>query len=111
MKLIDAIGQREEHYHHPIEKKDEDEESSAYSLFVYAVRSHITRDYYLRRLRFSLIILIYFPKERQWNKDAIYMLICCKGSKRSKLGLKFHCKIPAVSKAELKTRNYGSNTS
>lgn len=27
------------------------EESSAYSLFVYAVRSPVTRDYYLRRLR------------------------------------------------------------
>ena len=27
------------------------EDSDAYSLFVYAVRSQITRDYYLRRLR------------------------------------------------------------
>jgi hypothetical protein len=27
------------------------EESNAYSLFVYAVRSQVTRDYYLRRLR------------------------------------------------------------
>jgi hypothetical protein len=27
------------------------EESDAYSLFVYAVRSQVTRDYYLRRLR------------------------------------------------------------
>ncbi|MDF2736557.1 MAG: hypothetical protein K0S93_413, partial [Nitrososphaeraceae archaeon] len=27
------------------------EESNAYSLFVYAIRSHVTRDYYLRRLR------------------------------------------------------------
>ena len=27
------------------------EESSAYSLFVFAVRSKVTRDYYLRRLR------------------------------------------------------------
>jgi hypothetical protein len=26
-------------------------ESNAYSLFIYAVRSQITRDYYLRRLR------------------------------------------------------------
>jgi hypothetical protein len=44
------IGQREER-EHPIEEKDEDEESSAYSLFVYAIRSQITRDYYLRCLR------------------------------------------------------------
>jgi hypothetical protein len=27
------------------------EESNAYSLFVYAVRSRVTRDWYLRRLR------------------------------------------------------------
>ena len=27
------------------------EESNAYSLFVYAIRSQVTRDYYLRRLR------------------------------------------------------------
>ena len=26
-------------------------ESNAYSLFVYAIRSQVTRDYYLRRLR------------------------------------------------------------
>ena len=28
-----------------------EKESNAYSLFVYAIRSQITRDYYLRRLR------------------------------------------------------------
>jgi hypothetical protein len=33
------------------------EESNAYSLFVYAIRSQVRRDYYLRRLRISLIIL------------------------------------------------------
>jgi hypothetical protein len=27
------------------------EKSNAYSLFVYAIRSRVTRDYYLRRLR------------------------------------------------------------
>ena len=27
------------------------DESNAYSLFVYAIRSQVTRDYYLRRLR------------------------------------------------------------
>jgi hypothetical protein len=44
------IGHREEQYY-PIEKKDK-EESSAYSLVVYAIGSQITRDYYyLRRLR------------------------------------------------------------
>ena len=41
--------------HQPIEG-----ESDAYSLFVYAVRSQVTRDYYLRRLRifFNAINLI-----------------------------------------------------
>ena len=42
------IGQREEHL---IEKENEDKGSTAYSLFVYAIRSQITKDYYLRRLR------------------------------------------------------------
>ena len=41
------IGQQEEQ-ELPIK---EEEESTAYSLFVYAIRSQITRDYYLRRLR------------------------------------------------------------
>jgi integrase len=40
----------QEEREHPI-KKDEDKGSTTYSLFVYAVRSQITRDYYLRRLR------------------------------------------------------------
>jgi len=29
----------------------QEEESNVYSLFVYAVRSQVTRDYYLRRLK------------------------------------------------------------
>jgi hypothetical protein len=37
------------------------EESNAYSLFVYAIRSQVTRDYYLRRLKifFNYINLEY----------------------------------------------------
>ncbi len=42
MQIEQGEGEQQE----PIE-----EESNAYSLFVYAVRSQITRDYYLRRLR------------------------------------------------------------
>jgi hypothetical protein len=38
---------------HSIEK-DEDKGSTAYSLFVYAVRSQITTDHYLERYEFSL---------------------------------------------------------
>lgn len=33
------------------QEKGSEEESDAYSLFLYAIRSEITRDYYLRRLR------------------------------------------------------------
>ena len=33
--------------------------SNAYSLFVYAILTQVTRDYYLRRLRIFLIILDY----------------------------------------------------
>jgi hypothetical protein len=44
------------------------EESNAYSLFVYAVRSKVTRDYYLRRLRIffnylGLNLMIQFKKD------------------------------------------------
>ncbi|MGA6991649.1 MAG: hypothetical protein WBX81_14630 [Nitrososphaeraceae archaeon] len=34
-----------------IKEKPAVKESNAYSLFLYAVRSEVTRDYYLRRLR------------------------------------------------------------
>ena len=37
------------------------EESNAYSLFVYAVRSQVTRDYYLRRLRIFFNDINLFP--------------------------------------------------
>lgn len=46
------------------------EESNAYSLFMYAVRSPVTIDYYLRRLRIFLNHIIYFQNERR-KKDAI----------------------------------------
>jgi hypothetical protein len=38
------------------------EESDAYSLFIYAVRSQITRDYYLRRLRIFLNYISLLPE-------------------------------------------------
>jgi hypothetical protein len=38
------------------------EESNAYSLFMYAVRSHVTRDYYLRRLRIFLNHISLLPE-------------------------------------------------
>jgi hypothetical protein len=38
------------------------QESDAYSLFMYAVRSPLTRDYYLRRLRIFLNHISLFPE-------------------------------------------------
>jgi hypothetical protein len=46
------------------------DESDAYSLFIYAVRSQVTRDYYLRRLRIFFNILIYFLF-KDWMKGVI----------------------------------------
>ena len=47
--------------------------SNAYSLFIYAVRSQITRDYYLRRLRifFDYIDLL---NGKPIKKDVIFLL-------------------------------------
>jgi hypothetical protein len=59
-----------------MEKKEQNQEVSltdAYSLFVYAIRTQITRDYYLRRLRsfFDFIELLPNAKiERRCNKFA-----------------------------------------
>jgi hypothetical protein len=39
------------------------EESNAYSLFIYAVRLQITRDYYLRRLRIFFNHVNLLPEE------------------------------------------------
>jgi hypothetical protein len=55
-----------------IEQQEKDqrplEESNAYSLFIYAVRSQITRDYYLRRLRIFLNYINLLPggKMQEW---------------------------------------------
>ena len=49
------------------------EQFNAYSLFVYAVRSQVTKDYYLRRLRISLIIQIY-NLIKPWKRDVITSL-------------------------------------
>jgi hypothetical protein len=71
-----------------IEKSEqiEAEESDAYSLFVYAVRSRITRDYYLRRLRIFLNHISLLPegtmKERcnlfasKGKKDPSWVFSC-----------------------------------
>ena len=40
------------------------DESDAYSLFIYAVRSQITRDYYLRRLRIFFNHINLLPVQR-----------------------------------------------
>src|SRR5919202_673573 len=53
MQIEQGEGEQQE----PIE-----EESNAYSLFVYGVRSQITRDYYLRRLRIFFNHIALFPE-------------------------------------------------
>ena len=45
------------------------EESNAYSLFVYAIRSQLTRDYYLRRLRIFFNHINLEPEIIQLKKD------------------------------------------
>jgi hypothetical protein len=53
---IDHIGQREA-------EVVEDEGPDAYSLFVYAIRSQVTKNYYLRRLRIFFNHIDLFPSE------------------------------------------------
>jgi hypothetical protein len=57
---MQIIGQQREEHKYPIEDDEERSDTTAYSLFVYAIRSQITRDYYLRRLRifFNHIVLL-----------------------------------------------------
>ena len=43
------------------EEIDQTLESDAYSLFVYAVRAQVTRDYYLRRLKIFFNFISLFP--------------------------------------------------
>jgi hypothetical protein len=40
------------------------DESDAHSLFIYAMSSPVTKDYYLRRLQIFSIILTYFREEQ-----------------------------------------------
>jgi hypothetical protein len=73
------------------------EESNAYSLFLYAVRSPVTRDYYLRRLRtfFNHIDLLpHGSMEQRCN------LFAANGLRNPKLGIPLYNKILAVSKRE-----------
>ena len=50
------------------------DESNVYSLFVYAVKSQITRDYYHRLLKIFFTILI-SSLTKQWDKDGIILWI------------------------------------
>ena len=54
------------------------EESSAYSLFIFAVRSQVTRDYYLRRLR---IFFNYMNLERDKTIEERCNYFAKKGTK------------------------------
>jgi hypothetical protein len=50
------------------------EESDAYSLFLYAVRSSVTRDYYLRRLRIFLNHIGLLPAGTMEERCNLYVL-------------------------------------
>jgi hypothetical protein len=75
------IEQGGEEQHQPIE-----EESNAYSLFVYAVRSQVTRDYYLRRLRIFFNDINLLPNERMEERCNLF---AAKGIKDPNWA--FHC--------------------
>ena len=60
------------------------EESNAYSLFVYAIRSQVTRDYYLRRLR---IFFNHINLEPDKTLEERCNYFANKGTKRSFLGI------------------------
>jgi hypothetical protein len=55
-----------------IEQKGQTGESNAYSLFVYAVRSQVTRDYYLRRLRIFFNYISLLPEGTMENRCNIF---------------------------------------
>jgi len=46
-----------------IQQQEKTNESDAYSLFVYALRSQVTRDYYLRRLKIFFNFIGLLPNE------------------------------------------------
>jgi hypothetical protein len=60
------------------------EESNAYSLFMFAVRSQITREYYLRRLRVFINYISLLPRGTMKERCKS---ICIKRKKGSKLGI------------------------
>ena len=55
-----------------IEQKGQTGESNAYSLFVYAVRSQVTRDYYLRRLRIFINYIGLLPEGSMEDRCNIF---------------------------------------
>jgi hypothetical protein len=82
----------------PIENQEDrsKEEPDPYSLFLYAIRSEITRNYYLRRLRIffnHINLLTDRTMKERCNEFA---------SKGSKLGIPLHNKVHAVPTGELK---------
>ena len=71
------INQTEKH------EQAQDDNNDAYSLYVYAIRSPVTRDTYLRRLRISLTIFKFYLWMSLWRS---VQLICTKGYIKSKVG-------------------------
>jgi len=63
-----------------VEEQSLEHESNAYSLFVYAIRSQVTRDYYLRRLR---IFFNYINLEHDRTMEERCNYFADKGTKNS----------------------------
>jgi hypothetical protein len=49
-------------------KKESEEDDNAYSLFLYGIRSPVTRDYYMRRLRIFFNYIKLLPDETMENR-------------------------------------------
>jgi hypothetical protein len=73
------------------------EESDAYSLFVYAVRSQITRNYYLRRLRIFLNYISLLPEGTMEERCNLF---ASKGKKDPNWAFSCICKIPTTPKGK-----------
>lgn len=56
-------------------ENESDENNNAYSLFLYGIRSPVTRDYYLRRLRIFFNYIKLLPDETMEKRCKIFGVI------------------------------------
>ena len=82
------------------------EESNSYSLFVYAIRSQVTRDYYLRRLR---IFFNYLDLKSDQTMEERYNYFANKGAIDPNWPFNSIIRFLQFQKESLKRRNFWSN--